>query len=165
MSINKIVSTITVRLAITSDIPAIQSLNQELQDLHHEAVPEHFKPSDCAKFPAHELEYALSDPFQLLWIAEIEGACAGYALCFIRPKENTWNTFGQGHLVLNHITVARALKRRGVGTALVRSAENHASDLALGGLALDFWSFNADAEKFYQSIGFEVRRKFMWKRI
>ena len=146
-----------IREATRDDLLAIQKLNCEVQALHHEHFPELFKPASEATFPDRELAKLLADPTQIILIAEIDTEAVGYALLIIHTRPESWNRKAARFLQINHIAVTHAVRRNGVGRALVQAAEDQAQRLALNGIALDFWTFNKDAEAFYQELGFSER--------
>jgi len=63
------------------------------------------------------------------------------------------------------IAVAPGVRRRGVGAALLRAAEDYAAGQGLPYLALSVSSFNAPALRLYQRLGYQEEWKKLVKRL
>jgi GNAT superfamily N-acetyltransferase len=92
----------------------------------------------------------LTDPSVLHWVAEAaDGTIAGDLLCYIerRPSDSP------RQLLLYEIGVRTSLRRRGVGTELLRAMRDWMAEAAV----TDVWVLadNGDAEQFYAAFGFE----------
>lgn len=64
-------------------------------------------------------------------------------------------------LLIEGIGVAFQYRREGIGAKLLDYAKAYAKQRNYQRIQLDMWSFNAIAEEFYLSQGFETYRKFM----
>ena len=71
---------LTVRKAVTSDIPRINALLKQILLLHAEQRPDIFK-SDREKYTFQEIDALLKDPDRPCLVADENGICVGYALC------------------------------------------------------------------------------------
>ncbi len=65
---------------------------------------------------------------------------------------------------LHHISVRPACSRKGVGEALIGAWRAAASELGITLLALDVWTFNEDARRFFRRHGFTAYNERLWNR-
>jgi ribosomal protein S18 acetylase RimI-like enzyme len=143
-----------LRRATTDDAGTIAALNEHVQRLHVEAVPDQFVTVDRA---AAETFFStqLADEGNLVWIAELGGHPVGYLYAVeVHRGVNPFAT-EQHILYIHHLAVDPAVRRRGVGSAMVTAAETYARAHGLSGLRLDSWLFNEEAHAFFRGLGFE----------
>jgi GNAT superfamily N-acetyltransferase len=144
---------ITVRSATSADAELLSSLNAEVQAIHAAALPWWFKPPEPgAGAPA--MAGLVANPGNLVFVAEIDTAPAGYAYASVaRHAETPWRRAYE-MIYVHQIGVRAAFRRRGVGAALLGAVRAAAASRNVALLALDVWSFNADARAYFQSQGF-----------
>jgi ribosomal protein S18 acetylase RimI-like enzyme len=152
-----------IRQATQEDAPLLSSLCADVQRLHAEHYPQLFKQPDRDDFAVAFFTEMLADPAVTIYIAEANGAGAGYVFCkrFERP-ENVFN-FAFRFLQIEHISVRTAGRRRGIGTGLMAQAEALAKELGVTLMQLDSWEFNTTAHDFFESQGFEKFDYRFWK--
>ena len=63
------------------------------------------------------------------------------------------------------LAVTEAVRRRGVGTVLMRAGEASARELGFDLLSLDLWSTNETALAFYRRLGYHAESLTMFKRL
>ena len=63
------------------------------------------------------------------------------------------------------LAVTEAVRKRGVGTVLMRAAEARARQLGFDVLSLDLWSTNKAALAFYRRLGYHAESHTMFKRL
>ena len=54
-----------------------------------------------------------------------------------------------------------AFRRKGAATALIAFCRQEATRMRFDRIELDVWSFNEEALKFYEAVGFQTYRRFM----
>jgi shikimate dehydrogenase len=143
-----------LRRATPADAPALADLNDHVQLLHAGARPDQFSTVDHAA--AQEFFTSiLADAETLAWLADHDGRPVGYLYAVeVHRAANPFPT--ELHtLYVHHLAVAPTARRLGVGSALLRAAEEHAQGAGLSGLRLDSWSFNSEAHAFFRLLGFE----------
>lgn len=120
---------IIIRDASEDDLPAIHELEAR---------------SFSSPWSMEGLRRELSISFSHVLVAELDGSLAGYAVA--------WDV--KGDINLNHLAVAEPLRRRGVGSALVRALMDR---LAVRGgqcVYLEVGARNKGARAFYTRLGF-----------
>ncbi|WP_421735170.1 GNAT family N-acetyltransferase [Cellulomonas sp.] len=143
-----------LRRATTDDAGIIAALNEHVQRLHVEAVPAQFVTVDRAVAETF-FSAQLADEGNIVWIAEVGGQPVGYLYAVEAHRGVNPFTTEQHTLYIHHLAVDPAVRRRGVGSAMIAAAETYARDRGLSGLRLDSWLFNAEAHAFFRGLGFE----------
>lgn len=147
----------TIRRATTDDAGALAALSHVPQALHVAALPDLFKVPDRA-----ELEQwyrtSLGRPTVHAWLAEVDGAAVGYVLAVERESESLAVCFARRWLELDQIGVSPTVRRRGLGRALTEEVLNHARANGFEQVELNTWTFNREAQRVFEALGFEPRR-------
>ena len=91
----------------------------------------------------------LDDPAVLHWIAEEDGRVIGFSICYVLRRRSD----AERELLLFEIGVRERERRRGVGTALVRTMRDWMEEEAV----MEAWVLadNTRARAFYAACGFE----------
>jgi [ribosomal protein S18]-alanine N-acetyltransferase len=98
-------------------------------------------------WPRHALAHeALENSFCSAFVAEVDGATAGYAFC--------WVIYEQAHLI--NIAVDEALRGQGFGEALLVHALRHARAQGADVIHLEVRESNRAAIALYQKHGFAI---------
>lgn len=122
----------TIRFATASDIPSIISLQRQAET--------------AAQWTEAEYKRMLSEPGNVLLVAETEGSVCGFLAASGTGIE--WE--------LENIVTDNSLRRRGIARCLMQSLFEHAK--AAGGqrLFLQVREDNSSAKGLYESAGFRV---------
>ncbi len=75
-----------IRRAEEGDADVLASLNADVQSIHAAAVPWLFKAPGPDTYPAREFAFLLEVKDNLLFIAEVNGAPAGYAFAEVMRR-------------------------------------------------------------------------------
>jgi ribosomal protein S18 acetylase RimI-like enzyme len=152
-----------IRQATERDALLLSSLCRDVQKLHAEHYPHIFKIPEGDDFAVAFFNEMLADPAVRIYVAEANGAAAGYVLCklFERPA-NLFN-FAFRFLQIEHISIRPVARRRGIGAGLMAQAEALARELGVPRMQLDSWEFNTSAHGFFESQGFERFDYRFWK--
>ena len=144
---------VAIRRARDDDVALLLELNREVQALHAAAAPWLFKPvvTDRGPFAA-----MVADPEAHTYIAEVGGDPAGYCYVKVLRRTETPFTYASTVVYIDQIAVLRAHRRHGVGAALIGRAKALAAELDADRVALDVWSFNTTAQRFFTGQGFAV---------
>lgn len=148
---------IQVRLADLDELWRITPMKEQIHALHVAGRPDLFAPfEDRSAFEAYVREDGLR-----LFLAEREGEPRGYALT--RVVDRAANPYMRRRLFLRveEICVDERFRRQGVGRALIQAVREEAQALGCPRVVLDVWSFNEEAMRFYQSMGFHAYQTFM----
>ena len=94
-------------------------------------------------------------------LAEMEGRVVGFAAVRVVPCV----CYATPYAELTELFVEEAWRRRGVGRALMEQAENLAREKGATSLLLLTGLGNADAQAFYQALGYADRHLAMEKKL
>ena len=144
-----------IRLATADDAHVLADLNARVQKLHADAEPTVFKQPTSGIFTPRPVTDILTEPDNVIFLAERGGEPIGYLWAFVRDQPETVAVHAHRWLVINHIAVHPDHQHQGTGTALIQRAKEHARSLGLDQVTLNSWSFNAQAHHFFQTHGFE----------
>ena len=150
----------TVRFANEKDLPAVNRLRREVNDLHVEGRPETFKPGFCPELENY-IHTVLADPALDLAVAEEGGEICGFAVLHELHKPENPYKLAEDYLDIDEFGVAEAWRRRGVGTALIDFCKAVAKERGFDRLELNMWEFNQGALAFYEAAGFTTYRRYM----
>ena len=155
---------VIVRQATEADAGSISSLNTDVQAAHASAVPWLFKPAGPDTFPPDVVALLMDEPGNLVFIAEVESVPAGYVYAEIIDRPETSFNYAYQMIYIHHISVRSALRRQGVGRALLEAVQAEASKRDIHMISLDVWTFNDGARAFFSRSGFTAHSERLWKR-
>jgi ribosomal protein S18 acetylase RimI-like enzyme len=151
-----------VRPAGPDDVPALARLHAEVQALHRAALPQHYLDPSLAELEGW-MRRLLADPAVVLLLAEEQAEALGFAV--VRREASPGHVFSPPRLraLVDGLGVAASARRRGVGRALMATAEELARTWGAAAVVLDVQGFNTQAEAFYRALGYEVAKRRMSK--
>lgn len=94
-------------------------------------------------------------------MAEAEGKLIGFACLAEIEVAATPYRPARGYLEVDEFGVDEAVHRQGVGRKLFEEIRAFARSRGMNRIELTVWEFNADALKFYESIGFATYRRYL----
>ncbi len=153
-----------IRKAEERDVETLTALNADVQDVHAAALPWLFKRPGPDTFPPAEIADLLRRAENLLFIAEVDGAAAGYAFAEIIRRYETPFCHAYDTVYLHHISVRPEHRRHGVGTALLGAVRAAAAESGVALVELDVWTFNEAARAFFRRHGFAISNERLWSR-
>ena len=155
---------VMIRQAERRDVSALVELNAHVHQPHVDAHPDIFRTTDDRSGVEDYFTSLLSDSSQHVLIAELDGSPVGYLVAEVQRRPA--RTFAQQHdrLYVHQVSVDARFRRRGVGSALLTEVMRIARTESIGDVALDTWTFNRDAQRFFEAMGFSVYNVRMWRR-
>lgn len=152
---------VAVRLATMDDAEIIARQTSTVQQLHKDALPDIFKPPSAALFPPQKLAALLQDRDAVVAVAEIDGRVVGHIYAaVVSSAENAFKQ-ASAHMHIHQIGVDDAVRREGVGTALVGFIREQTLARGLSAMHVDHWAFNAHAAGFFEACGFRPMKIVM----
>lgn len=148
---------LVTRRAASEDAGTIATLSSIPQALHVAAHPEFFKVPDSAELEQwYRALLARTDVHA--WLAEIDATPVGYVLAIDRETEAVPVCFARRWLELDQIGVSAHARRRGVARALSECVFEHARAHGFERVELGTWSFNHEAQRAFEALGFAPQR-------
>lgn len=146
---------VVLRLATVDDTEKLTALVGHVQQLHAEALPHVFKPTDDLDAIASDMrERVLADPTGVVYIAEVDGEAAGYVYCFLQERAENAYSYARRAMFIDQIGVAPAYQRQGIGRALIEAVADRARAENCPFVSLTTLAFNHDAHRFFEEQGF-----------
>ena len=143
---------VRVRRATPADAADIARLALEIQNVHVAGHPELFKPGGGE--PCAEIANRVIAPGQFYWIATLADVPVGYAYArLVTDPESLWR-YESRWLLLDQMGVDARHRSRGIGEALWNAVREAATMETVDRIVLNVWSFNRDARRFYERLGF-----------
>jgi GNAT superfamily N-acetyltransferase len=143
-----------VRSASPDDYGALAALLAQVDELHRVHAPWVFQQPETEPRPREFFDELLANEDSGVLVADAAGGLAGVATVMMRRAPDFAVFIKQSWGVLDNIAVASAWRRRGVGRALARAAEQWALGRGAKWLELGVYEFNVEARAFYRALGY-----------
>ena len=145
--------TVTVRRAHQEDWPGVASLLREVDELHAALAPAYFRAGARSEIEWRRL---LGEATAAAWVATAGAGTVGLLALrlYETPPDPTMVARRRAHL--ETLVVAKAARRRGIGRQLVAAAGAWARARGAVEMVLTTWAGNADADAFYERLGYRV---------
>lgn len=142
-----------IRRATLSDVAALVELNRGTQAMHAAAVPTIFRAEPPDEMVAAAFTSSMTLPSSLWLVAEAGKPC-GFLNADFREVPETWCHVPHRMCYLGGITVAREFRNRGIARALLTELKREAESRGVSRIELSVWSFNAEAKRAFENLGF-----------
>lgn len=148
-----------IRLAKPQDKAAVNAIRQQVCLLHAAARPDTFRQEFSAEL-ANRFDEFLTAPDYEVVVCE-NGGIVGFAVMkkVCLPQSPYCNE--RSYLLVEELGVDDGSRRAGIGSQLMQFVKDYAKSNGYSRVQLDVWAFNASAEEFYRSHGFETYRNYM----
>jgi ribosomal protein S18 acetylase RimI-like enzyme len=151
-----------IRRATIADLPAICDLAQDLNALHHAAWPNLFAAPAQPSIDIAHWRQSIDGKDQAAFVALEEGATVAFlSMTVATDRHSLLQTVRFARV--NSVCVAPALRGRGIGHALMAAAEEWGRKQGAADMRLVVWSFNQDAIRLYEELGYAIRSHTMGK--
>jgi GNAT superfamily N-acetyltransferase len=154
---------VLIRHAVLDDVVALLELWVELDRQHRHKLPELFgEPAG----PAPTLDFlreTFHDRDRTILVAEIEGELVGLSYLFITEAPEHPLLEPRKYMTLDDLVVNPAFRGRGVGEALVETAEEWAKERGAHQFEAEVYDFNEEALDFYAALGYRVVSRIVYK--
>ena len=149
-----------IRPARGGELDRVNELRRQVNALHVQGRPGHFKPGFGQELQARLFEAFDSERFGVIVAAEgIE--ILGFAVVqYVHRPEGPY-TLPLDFYHVEEFGVDAAHRRRGVATAMVEYMKRDARERGFDRIDLDVWAFNDGATAFYEAAGFTTYRRYM----
>ena len=145
-------SDVIVRRAGRDDATEIARLALEVQAVHVAARPDIFKPGGGET--ASEIAERIDAAGERYWVALIDEHTVGYAYARVIDEPDTRWKYAMRTVLLDQMGVDARHRSRGIGERLWRAVHDGAVADGATRVVLSVWSFNPDARRFYERLGF-----------
>lgn len=143
------------RRASIDDVSRLVALNAHVQSLHVAAHPELFAEHSDGACVQEAFAAMVSDPAAVWRIAESDEAI-GYVYALLKDRPATWMRPELRVCTIQHVVVHPGYRRRGVARRLVGDVIAEAREWGFARFEIDHWSFNHEARRCFEELGFQV---------
>lgn len=151
---------IRVRPARREELPRVNELRRQVNDVHVEGRPDIFRAGWNEALQTHVYD-AFDDENCAVIVALAGDEICGFATVQMIRRPETPYTLPRDFYRVEEFGVDEAHRRTGVATALVAYMKRDAAARGFGRLELDVWAFNRGALAFYEAAGFKTYRHYM----
>lgn len=148
----------TVRKATKEDIPFLEKLLYQVNDVHANGRPDLFLLGK-KKYTTEELTELLLDEKRPVFLAE-EDEKLGYAFCVFQEHVGE-NQPEHTTLYIDDLCVDEEVRSGGVGKALYEHVLKFAKEAGCYNVTLNVWECNPKAKGFYEHLGLKVQKTAM----
>lgn len=149
-----------VRFAEERDIPRINELRRQVNELHAAGRPDIFKPGFCQELQDRAYTLLRGKESNIL-LAERDGVICGTASIEYLHRLESPYCHPRDVYFVTEFGIDEAYRRQGVGRELMEFIEADARAKGFPRIELDMWAFNQTAQAFYEALGFRTMRLFM----
>lgn len=149
----------TIRKAEQKDIPQIEKLLFQVNNVHAEGRPDLFK-KNCKKYTSEELEAILQEDSRPIFTAMEGDDLLGYAFCILQKTEGNNMQFIRT-LYIDDLCVDEEKRGRHIGKQLYDYVLQYAREIGCYNVTLNVWECNESARRFYDSCGLQVQKTGM----
>lgn len=149
-----------VRYAKREDLPRVNELRKQVNDLHVMGRSDIFKSGFAQEMQDFLYTVFESDNMDVI-VAERKGVICGFACVQYVHKPESPYSFARHFYDVDEFCVDKAYRRQGVATELIDFIRQEAKSKGFDRVELNMWEFNEDARAFYEAVGFTTYRRYM----
>lgn len=147
-----------IRLSTNEDLPAVCAIRRQVHLLHSSGRPDIFRmPEHIEDFDQSLYETASNENYRL-FVCEADRRITGYILVRLLDVKNLCMKRDRLDYFIEEIGVDNSCQRCGYGKELMEYVADDAKAHGAASVFLDYWSFNEDAARFYESLGMTQKR-------
>lgn len=150
-----------IRRACNADIPDVDRLLFQVNQLHHEGRPDLFK-SGGRKYTDEQLKTIFADDNRPVFVAADEqGHVLGYAFCMLQQHVGDNILTDVKSLYIDDLCVDEQCRGQHIGRALYNHVVAFARASGCYNVTLNVWSCNTSAQAFYEKCGLKPQKTGM----
>jgi GNAT superfamily N-acetyltransferase len=157
--------TISIRPARAEDVPALVQLRIANAERHAALDPAGHRLPDADAVRRHFEKLLSGLAATEVLVAEVSGTVAGMTEIVIHSAPHGHQILVPRRVADVHTVVLASYRGKGVGTALVAAAEQHAAQRGVSQLLAPILAPNAEALSFYERAGFGPHGVILKKEI
>jgi ribosomal protein S18 acetylase RimI-like enzyme len=154
---------ITIREASLQDFPRCRQVIAETFEYHRRAIPQVFRETDAPPPSAQYISNLLKGGGGALFVAETGSKVIGFLTIRLRQNVDQPWLVPALRAIVDDLGVIEEWRRHGVGRRLMDAAHDWSRRRGATILQLNVWEFNQDALAFYESLGYTVSARTLWK--
>ena len=149
-----------IRHVAMNDLPRVNELRRQVNDLHVQGKPGWFKPGFGEELQQYLYTLFNSEDHEIL-VAELDGEIVGFTCTKYVDRPESPYSLRRRYVEIEELGVDENCRRSGTGRALVEAVRTIAKEKGVRRIDLNMWEFNENALKFYESMGFSTYRRYL----
>lgn len=145
---------VNIRNAVLSDIPAIQTLYQELDRHHVDLLPDTFRPVEGDIRNDGAIAEWIGAEDRAYLVAEADGCIMGFVSVAIKSRASLPMFHPKRYGLIDGAVVTTTHRRTGLGKKLFNAAIDWIRARGLQSVQVQVWNANSEAVEFYSRQGF-----------
>ena len=154
-----------IREAGVRDAAVISELNTDVQRIHAAEHPWRFKEPGPDSFTETDAAEFIGRPNRFSFVAFVNNEPKGYVVAEIREMPETSRVFEHAMVYVHHLSVRPDSQGHGIGKALLDAVKQRGDATGISLLALDTWTFNEKALRFFQRYGLVPYNIRLWNKV
>jgi len=152
-----------IRPAELDDYDGLCLVLAEGDVLHSRSRPDVFRGIEGPVRSREYISEAINDDDAALLVAESRGEIVGAVHAQARDAPENRGIVPRRFAVIDDIVVKKPFRRKGIGQALMRRAQQWAKAKGLSQIELNVWEFNRSALALYRKLGYRTARRRLSK--
>ena len=145
-----------IHLAEMADYPHLLPLMEADFAMHSAALPRHYKKGKNVNYDKEKFQALLNGPESSVWVATQNNDVVGLASAIVREAPESLVTYQRRFTEIEYVSVKEAVRRMGIGRALVEACIEWAREQKTDSIHLSVFAFSSAALEFYRSVGFST---------
>jgi ribosomal protein S18 acetylase RimI-like enzyme len=155
----------SIREATREDYEGLRAAFVELIDMHVEKLPHVFHHPNESYFSKEEFADVLADGDKAAFVAESDGDIIGGIYVRISDTPDGSVLVSREYAYIDRIAIKEPFRHLGAGQALIEEAHEWAASRGLDTVELHVKWFNQKAVRFYEELGYTIKRLEMWRSL
>ena len=153
-----------IREAVINDFEQLQSIVQEVHNLHCEARPDVYNDVTEPLSKDYFNGLIINNETKV-FVIDIENEIVAYSILKVSKTQNIPILRPSAYVYIDDLAVKASYRNNGLGKKLFAYIKEFAKDINADSIQLNVWEFNKPAIDFYESIGMKTRNRRMEIRI
>lgn len=146
-----------IRFAEGKDVPGILALLKQVGMVHHQARADIFR-NHAQKYGASQILAMLNTSQNPIFVAVDDDTVLGYGFCVVKTYKNDPVIADHTELYIDDLCVDENARGQHIGTAIYEAILRYARMRKCYNVTLNVWACNANAMKFYESLGLKPQK-------
>lgn len=145
---------IKILKATLGDAEGIAKIAYQVAKLHDDNAPDYFKPVAEDEQLKNICDMLKDDNIVVFKAVEDEAIC-GFLFLEVLNRPSSGLVYSKRGVILN-LGVNEAKRGEGIGTKLIKTAEEYLKKQGISAMDMSVFAFNKDAIKLYERLGYEI---------
>ena len=146
-----------IRFAEAKDVTGILALLKQVGQVHHEGRPDIFR-AGAQKYGASQVLAMLDSSKNPIFVAVEGEKVVGYGFCQVKIYDHDPVIADHTEIYIDDLCVDESCRGQGIGKKIYQEILRYAKMRRADSVTLNVWCCNANAMKFYESLGLKPQK-------